>query len=57
LGLFNLACGRAVRASSPGGGWLWSQAGAAATFHAGALFCLLTAMLLAIRRGAGTGAA
>jgi predicted MFS family arabinose efflux permease len=52
FGLFNLACGLALLASSTAAGWLWSHVGPGATFHAGAAFCLLTALLLALRRRA-----
>lgn len=40
-GCFNLACGLAMLIASVVAGLLWDQFGAAATFYAGALFCVL----------------
>ena len=41
-GCFNLACGLAMLIASVVAGLLWDQFGAAATFYAGALFCMIT---------------
>lgn len=46
-GFFNLVSGLAMLVASGLAGWLWSRWGAAATFHAGAVFCGLT--LLGLR--------
>ena len=40
-GCFNLACGMAMLIASVVAGLLWDQVGAAFTFYAGALFCLI----------------
>jgi predicted MFS family arabinose efflux permease len=42
FGVFNLMSGIAMLVSSGLAGWLWDTLGAAATFHAGAAFCVLT---------------
>ena len=42
--------GLAMLAASVLAGLLWDRLGAAATFHAGAVFCLLALGLLAMRR-------
>ncbi|MCX8005266.1 MAG: MFS transporter [Burkholderiaceae bacterium] len=57
FGFFNLASGIAMLAASVVAGLLWDALGAAATFYAGALFCVLTLLALArapaaLRRGA-----
>jgi MFS family permease len=49
-GMFNLVSGLAMLAASVLAGLLWDKLGAAATFHAGAVFCVLALGLLAIRR-------
>ncbi|CAJ0884244.1 hypothetical protein R77567_03649 [Ralstonia sp. LMG 32965] len=49
-GMFNLVSGLAMLAASVLAGLLWDRLGAAATFHAGAVFCLLALGLLAMRR-------
>ena len=41
FGLFNLVSGLALLLASLLAGWLWEYRGAASTFYAGALFCLL----------------
>jgi MFS family permease len=41
FGLFNLASGLAMLVASALAGWLWDHFGAAATFYAGAGFCVL----------------
>jgi hypothetical protein len=41
-GFFNLACGVAMFLASAVAGLLWSLAGPAVTFYAGAGFCVLT---------------
>lgn len=48
FGFFNLAAGAAMLAASALAGLLWDAVGAAATFYAGALFCALTLVLLAV---------
>lgn len=45
-GFFNLVSGIALLAASAVAGWLWQQAGASATFIAGAAFCILTLLLM-----------
>ncbi|TDR80171.1 MFS transporter [Paludibacterium purpuratum] len=42
FGLFNLASGLAMLFASVIAGFLWDRVGAGATFHAGALFCMIT---------------
>lgn len=49
FGLFNLGSGLAMLVASVVAGVLWDRYGAAATFHAGAVFALLALGLLAIR--------
>ncbi|WP_296226440.1 MFS transporter [Ralstonia sp. UBA689] len=49
-GMFNLVSGLAMLAASVVAGTLWDKLGAAATFHAGAAFCVLALGLLAIGR-------
>jgi MFS family permease len=46
FGVFNLACGVAMLLASAVAGLLWDQLGAAATFHAGALFGTLALIAL-----------
>ncbi|CAG9248151.1 MFS transporter [Paraburkholderia caribensis] len=46
FGLFNLASGLVTLISSVIAGALWDTIGAAATFHAGAAFCVVTIVLL-----------
>lgn len=41
FGCFNLACGLAMLMASVLAGFLWDRLGAAATFYAGALFCII----------------
>ncbi|HEY0847193.1 MAG TPA: MFS transporter [Noviherbaspirillum sp.] len=50
FGLFNLGSGMAMLIASVVAGVLWDRFGAATTFHAGAVFALLSLGLLAIRR-------
>ncbi|UCO96001.1 MFS transporter [Metapseudomonas lalkuanensis] len=50
FGLFNLASGAALLVASVLAGWLWQSLGAASTFLAGAVFCVATLLLLALRR-------
>ncbi len=45
-GFFNLVCGIAMLIASVLAGVLWDRFGAATTFYAGAIFCLLTLSLL-----------
>lgn len=52
FGFFNLLSGGAMLLASVLAGWLWDQAGPAWTFYAGAGFCVLTLLLLALRRTA-----
>ncbi|MHA6823557.1 MFS transporter [Ralstonia pseudosolanacearum] len=49
-GAFNLVSGIAMLVASALAGWLWDAHGAAATFHAGAVFCGLALVLLVIGR-------
>ncbi|MBS1131256.1 MAG: ral substrate transporter:Major facilitator superfamily 1 [Proteobacteria bacterium] len=49
FGFFNLISGLAMLLASVCAGWLWDIYGAAFTFYAGAVFCLLTLFLLKIR--------
>ncbi|MBB5017185.1 MFS family permease [Chitinivorax tropicus] len=49
FGLFNLSSGVAMLVSSVVAGGLWDAYGPVATFLAGALFCLLTCVLLGVR--------
>lgn len=53
FGVFNLASGLALLVASAVAGWLWDRHGAAATFHAGAGFCVLTIALLTLKLRAG----
>ncbi len=50
FGFFNLMSGLAMLAASVIAGLLWDRLGAAYTFHAGAGFCLLTLLMLVLRR-------
>ncbi|MCY7305152.1 MAG: MFS transporter [Rhodoferax sp.] len=52
-GLFNLVSGVAMLLASVLAGLLWDTAGSAATFYAGAGFCVLTLLLLGWRYRAG----
>ncbi|WP_426398638.1 MFS transporter [Ralstonia sp. R-29] len=49
-GMFNLVSGLAMLIASGLAGLLWDRLGAAATFHAGAVFCVLALGLLAMRQ-------
>jgi MFS family permease len=49
FGLFNLASGLVTLISSVIAGALWDTIGAAATFYAGAVFCVVTIVLLLAR--------
>lgn len=49
FGFFNLASGLALLLASVLAGLLWDRLGAAATFHAGAVFCVITLVALAFR--------
>jgi MFS family permease len=51
-GMFNLVCGVALLLASVLAGLLWDRLGAAWTFWAGALICVLTLVVLLVRRGA-----
>ena len=51
-GLFNLVSGVAMLVASVCAGLLWDRFGAAATFHAGIVFCALALLALALRPGA-----
>ncbi|CAJ0781886.1 putative MFS-type transporter YfcJ [Ralstonia condita] len=51
-GMFNLVSGLAMLIASALAGLLWDRAGPAATFHAGAVFCVLALGLLGARRAA-----
>ncbi len=50
FGFFNLVSGIALLVASVLAGLLWDQAGAASTFIAGAGFCVLTLLILLLRR-------
>jgi MFS family permease len=50
FGVFNLVSGVALLAASAVAGLLWDRLGAAATFHAGAVFCVLTLVALVAGR-------
>lgn len=50
FGLFNLASGLAMLVASVLAGALWDRFGAAATFHAGALFATMALALLLLRK-------
>lgn len=52
FGLFNLVSGVSMLMASIIAGGLWDWIGASATFHVGALFCLLAMIGLILRRGA-----
>jgi MFS family permease len=52
-GFFNLISGLAMLLASVCAGVLWDAFGAAFTFYAGAVFCLLTVLLLAWRLSSG----
>jgi MFS family permease len=49
FGVFNLACGISALLASLLAGLLWDRLGAAATFHAGALFCVLALCALGLQ--------
>lgn len=49
-GIFNLMSGMALLVASVLAGWLWDRFGAATTFEAGAVFCLLALAAMAVRR-------
>lgn len=50
FGFFNLVSGIAMLVASALAGLLWDRYGAASTFHAGAGFCVLTLLALALHR-------
>jgi MFS family permease len=50
FGLFNLASGAAMLLASVLAGVLWDRVGPAATFLAGAVFCLLTLLGIGLGR-------
>ncbi len=52
FGMFNLVCGLSMLLASALAGLLWDQWGASSTFTAGAAFCVVALMLLALRRPA-----
>lgn len=54
-GFFNLIGGIAMLLASVLAGWLWDRHGAPATFYAGALFCLLTLLLVSALKLGKTG--
>jgi len=57
FGFFNLSSGIVTLVASVIAGVLWDRLGAAATFYAGAAFCVFTVGLLALGRSARTDAA
>jgi MFS family permease len=48
-GFFNLMSGLAMLVASVLAGLLWDQLGAAFTFYAGVVFCVIAALALALR--------
>jgi MFS family permease len=50
-GFFNLMCGIAMLIASVMAGWMWEGYGAASTFYAGAVFCVLALATLASAGG------
>ncbi|MDC8784944.1 MFS transporter [Roseateles koreensis] len=54
-GFFNLLSGVALLLASGAAGWLWDRHGPASTFGAGALFCVLSLTVLALRYGRRPG--
>ncbi len=50
FGFFNLASGLALLLASMLAGLLWDRLGAAATFHAGAVFCVIALLAMALQR-------
>lgn len=46
FGMFNLVCGLAMLLASVLAGWLWDAYGSDFTFYAGAVFCVLTLVLM-----------
>jgi MFS family permease len=50
FGFFNLVSGLAMLAASVLAGWLWDRFGAAFTFLAGALFCVLALLAILVSR-------
>jgi predicted MFS family arabinose efflux permease len=55
-GFFNLVSGLAMLVASALAGLLWDRLGASATFHAGAIFCVVALVLLGWRSAARSGA-
>jgi len=53
FGFFNLLSGLTMLIASALAGLLWDRLGAAFTFHAGALFCVLALGAIAIKRRRG----
>jgi len=51
FGFFNLMSGLTTLIASAFAGALWDRVGAGATFHAGAVFCVLTLVVMATRKG------
>lgn len=49
FGFFNLVSGVAMLLASVTAGWLWDSLGAAFTFYAGAVFCILALLAVALR--------
>lgn len=56
FGVFNLLSGAALLLASVLAGWLWQLRGADATFHAGAVICLLALAMLLLTRRCGQAA-
>lgn len=52
-GIFNLVSGVAMLIASVVAGLVWDRLGAASTFYAGAMFCVLALIALALRGGDG----
>ncbi len=57
FGIFNLACGLALLCASLTAGVVWELLGPAFTFYAGAIFCLLTLLLLGRQPAQASGEA
>ena len=49
-GMFNLSSGVAMLLASASAGWLWDAYGAASTFLAGSMFCVLSLLAIAMPR-------
>jgi MFS family permease len=50
FGFFNLMSGLAMLIASAFAGVLWDRVGASTTFHAGAIFCVLTLLVMELQK-------